>query len=136
MPATAITGKSVTWTYGSTPCTVQTTTVTVDEKGDSSTVQTLGGSVTVAQGVESTVSADLLYDGEQPGGGIYGALKAALDASSSGTLTITTGADAQWTGSALVTSLSAEMPADDAVTASVEFAVSGTLAFTPAPVAP
>jgi hypothetical protein len=129
-PATAITGKSVTFAYGGHSGTAQITSATVDESGSSETIQTLGGSVAVSQGVESKVSADFLYDGDQPGGGFYGALKAALDSGNAGALEI----DAKgsgWTGQAVVTSLSAEMPADGAVTCSAEVTISGALRFAP-----
>jgi hypothetical protein len=135
MATTAITGKACTFVYGSKEGTAQVTSSTVDESATSETIQTLGGSVAISQGVESTVSADFLYDGDQTSGGFYAALKAALDAGTAGTLTITAGqgatTDPDWEGQAIVTSLSAEMPADGAVTCSAEFTISGSLAFTP-----
>jgi hypothetical protein len=126
---TAITGKACTFAYGAKAGEAQITTATVDESASSETIQTLGGSVAIAQGVESTVSCDFLYDGDTAGG-FYAALKAALDAGSTGVLTIETGGGttpAGWDGDALVTSLSAEMPADGAVTCSAEFTISGAL---------
>jgi hypothetical protein len=135
MATTAITGKSCTFTYDTVDGTAQITTATVDESASSETVQTLGGSVAISQGVESTISADFLYDGDQATGGFYAALKAALDDGLPGTLDITAGqggtTDPGWSGEVIVTSLSAEMPADGAVTCSAEFTVSGALAFTP-----
>ena len=130
---TAITGKSCTFEYGgSLTGTAQITTATIDESASSETIQTLGGSVAISQGVESTVSCDFLYDGDQTAG-FYAALKAALDGGTTGTLTVMGGAPGgSWEGEAIVTSLSAEMPADGAVTCSAEFAVSGTLPFTEA----
>lgn len=132
---TAITGKSCTFEYGATAGTAQITTATIDESASSETVQTLGGSVAISQGVETTVSCDFLYDGDAAAGSFYAALKAALDGGTTGTLTIEAGTGAvsspNWTGDAIVTSLSAEMPADGAVTCSAEFAISGTLPFTP-----
>lgn len=135
MATTAITGKSCTFEYdASTTGTAQITSATIDESASSETVQTLGGSVAISQGVESTVSAEFLYDGDQPTGGFYAALKAALDGGTTGVLTIDAGGGG-WTGDALVTSLSTEMPADGQVACSAEFAVSGSLPFT-APVGP
>ena len=62
---TAITGKSCTFEYGgSTSGTAQITTATIDESASSETIQTLGGSVAISQGIESTVSCDFLYDGD------------------------------------------------------------------------
>ena len=135
MPVTAITGKSCTFEYGATSGTAQITTATVDESASSETIQTLGGSVVISQGIESTVSCDFLYDGSEGGSSsFYAALKAALDASTVGVLTIVAGGAGatapQWSGEALVTSLSAEMPADGAVTCSAEFAISGAFPFT------
>jgi hypothetical protein len=126
---TAITGKVCSFTYGAKEGTAQITTATVDETASSETIQTLGGSVAISQGVESTVSCDFLYDGDTAGG-FYAALKAALMAGTAGTLSIETGTGATpaaWSGQALVTSLSAELPADGAVTCSAEFTVSGEL---------
>jgi len=128
MPATAITGKQCTFSYGGLDGSAQITTATVDESASSETIQTLGGSVAIAQGVESTISCDFLYDGDAAlGGGFYGALKAALDAGGAGAFIIASGGTtgASWTGDAIVTSLSAEMPADGAVTCSAELTVSG-----------
>lgn len=129
MPTTAITGKQCTFTYGTISGTAQITSATVDESSESETIQTLGGSVAISQGVESTLSCDFLYDGEQDSAtSFYAALKAALDGGTTGTFEI--GAvNSAWTGEALVTSLSAEIPADGAVTCSAEFAVSGAIAF-------
>ena len=132
---TAITGKSCTFEYGgSTSGTAQITTATIDESASSETIQTLGGSVAISQGIESTVSCDFLYDGDAATGSFYQALKAAIDGGTTGVLTIEGGAGGTaaptWTGDAIVTSLSAEMPADGAVTCSAEFAISGTFPFT------
>jgi len=44
-------------------------------------------------------------------------------------LTVEAESPASWTGDAIVTSLSAEMPADGAVTCSAEFAISGAFPF-------
>jgi hypothetical protein len=126
MPTTAITGKVCTFTYGSNEGTAQITTASVDESASSETIQTLGGSVAIAQGVESTVSCDFLYDGTTAGG-FYAALKAALDSGAAGALVVVADEDSSWTGQAIVTSLSAEMPADGAVTCSAELTISGAL---------
>lgn len=125
---TAITGKSCTFTYGAKEGTAQITTANVDETASSSTIQTLGGSVAIAQGVESEVTCDFLYDGDAAGG-FYAALKAALNAGSTGTLSLTGGGSSEWTGEALVTGLSAEVPADDALSCSATFTISGELGF-------
>lgn len=127
---TAITGKACTFAYGSKQGEAQITTASVDESASSETIQTLGGSVAIAQGVESTVSCDFLYDGSPTAGGFYAALKAALDAGTTGVLTIEAGGGTTpsgWEGDALVTSLGAEIPADGAVTCSAEFTISGAL---------
>lgn len=130
---TALTGKSCTFTYATEEGTAQITSASVDESASSETIQTLGGSVAVSQGVESTVSADFLYDGDAGAStGFYAALKAALDAGASGTLDISTGGGttpAAWSGDAIVTSLGAEIPADGAVTCTAELTVSGSLAW-------
>jgi predicted secreted protein len=128
MATTAITGKVCTFTYATQAGTAQITTAKIDESANSSTIQTLGGSVAIAQGVESKVTCDFLYDGENAAS-FYGALKAALMAGSAGALSIAAD-DSTWTGQAIVTALSAEMPADNAVTCSAEFTVSGALPFT------
>ena len=131
MATTAITGKSFTVEFNSVAGTAQVTTGTIDETASSETIQTLGGSVAVSQGVESTISCDFLYDGDEvTTGGFYNTLKAALDAGTTATITIVGGGT--WTGDALVTSLSAEFPADGAATCSAELTISGALDFTPA----
>jgi len=128
---TAITGKRCTFSYGGQEGTAQITTASIDESASTDTIQTLGGSVAIAQGVESTVTCDFLYDGNAatPTTSFYAALKAALDAGSAGALAIDADGGA-WAGDAIVTSLGAEMPADGAVTCSAEFTVSGGLPFT------
>ena len=128
---TAITGKRCTFAYGGAEGTAQITTASIDESASTDTIQTLGGSVAIAQGVESKVTCDFLYDGNAatPATSFYAALKAALDAGNTGTLTIDADGGG-WTGEAIVTSLGAEMPADGAVTCSAEFLVSGGLPFT------
>lgn len=125
--ATAITGKQFTITYDAVSGTAQVTSGTVDESASSETIQTLGGSVAVSQGVESTVSADFLYDGSTAAG-FYPALKAALDSGDAATVLISADGSS-WTGSAIVTSLSAEFPADGASTCSAELTISGALTF-------
>jgi len=134
---TAITGKTCTFEYGgTTPVagTAQITTATIDESASSETIQTLGGSVAVSQGIESTVSCDFLYDGDAGSTtGFYAALKAALDGGTSGTLSISAGGGttpSEWSGDAIVTSLSTELPADGAVTCSAEFGISGGFPYT------
>ena len=131
MATTAITGKAVTFTYGTVSGEAQITSASVDESASSDTIQTLGGSVAISQGVESSVSADFLYDGDQDGGGFYGALKAALDAGSAGALEIAVSAGEDWSGDAIVTSLGVEIPADGAMTCSAELTISGALGWTP-----
>ena len=133
MPVTAITGKACTFEYDTTSGSAQITTATIDESASSETIQTLAGSVVISQGIESTVSCDFLYDGSEGLTSFYGALKAALDGSTSGVLTVVGGegaAPGTWTGDAIVTSLSAELPADGACTCSAEFAISGRFPFT------
>lgn len=130
MTTTAITGKKVTVTYGGKDGSAQITTASIDESASSNVIQTLGGSVALSQGVESSVSADFLYDGDVAGGGFYAVLKALLDSGGEGDLSID-GDGSTWTGKGIVTSLGAEMPADDAVTCSAELTISGKLAFAP-----
>jgi Phage tail tube protein len=129
---TAITGKKITVKYGTDDGTAQITSASISEQSSSNTIQTLGGSVVVGQGVETSVSADFLYDGDIVGGGFYAALKAALKAQSQADVTIAGKNGEEWVGKALVLSLSVEIPADDAVTCSAELGISGELAFTPA----
>lgn len=128
MTTTALTGKSVTFEYGSTDGTAQVTSSTIDKQATSNTIQTLGGSVTVSQGQETTVSADFLFDGDQTGGGFYAALDAAFSSGLAGMLTIDADG-ASWTGQAIVTGLSTDMPADDAVACSATLAISGDFPF-------
>lgn len=133
MATTVLTGKKFTVTLGTMDGSAQVTTGTVDESSSSNTIQTLAGSATISQGVESTISADFLYDGDQAAGGFYGVLKTALDSGAEVAVDISGGdTGATWAGSAVVTSLSAEFPADDAATCSAELTVSGALTFTPA----
>lgn len=133
MAVSVITGKQVTFEYGTVQGTAQITTASIEESADSETIQTLGGSVSLSKGVESTVSAEFLYDGNKSGS-FYAALKTALKAGTAGTMTIDADGG-NWTGEAIVTSLGAEMPADGAVTCKSEFTVSGDFPFT-APTAP
>lgn len=127
MATTAITGKSFTATFNSVAGTAQITSASISESADSETIQTLGGSVSVSQGTETTLSCDFLYDGAEAAS-FYLALKTAFDAGTAATVLIS-GGDTSWTGSALVTSLGVEIPADGALTCSAEFAISGALTF-------
>jgi hypothetical protein len=126
---TAITGKKVTFEFKTISGTAQVTTASIEESADSETIQTLGGSVSISNGVESSVSCDFLFDGNQANGGFYGALKSALVAEEEAAITIEADG-ANWTGQAIVTSLSAEFPADGASTCSAEFTISGDFPFT------
>lgn len=132
MATTAITGKKCTFTYATVAGTAQITSASIDESASSETIQTLGGSVAVSQGVESTVSADFLYEPQT--GGFYGALKAALQAGTAGTLDIKAGSGSPptggWSGQAIVTSLGVEIPADGAMTCTAELTISGSLPWT------
>lgn len=130
MSTTAITGKQFTVTADSINGSAQITSGTVDESASSETIQTLAGSAAVSQGVESTITADFLYDGNVSGGGFYAAMRAALVAGTAVPVVID-GGGSEWDGDALVTSLSAEFPADGASTCSAELTVSGALDFTP-----
>ena len=138
MPTTVLTGKKFTVALDGMDGSAQVTTGTVDESSSSNTIQTLAGSATISQGVESTISAEFLYDGDQGGGGFYGVLKTALDTAAEVTILIEGGTDstAQWSGVGVVTGLSAEFPADDAATCSAEIGVSGQLIFAPGTAAP
>jgi len=127
---TAITGKRFTVQVGAIDGSAQITSGTVDEAASSETIQTLAGSAAVSQGIESTISAEFLFDGDQSGGGFYAALRAALVSGNAAAVTID-GGGSEWDGMALVTSLSAEFPADGASTCSAELTVSGALDFTP-----
>jgi hypothetical protein len=130
---TAITGKQVTFEFKTISGTAQVTTASIEESADSETIQTLGGSVAISKGVESTVSCDFLFDGNKAGS-FYEALKAALKDGAPGAMTIDADGSS-WAGQAIVTSLSAEAPADGVVTCSAEFTISGDFPFT-APTAP
>jgi hypothetical protein len=123
MPTTVITGKSATFTYGSTAGTAQITTFTPDESSSSETIETLGGTAVLSSTKERSISCDFLFDGDQAGGGFYKVLKDAFDAGSSGTLDVTIDT-AAWTGSGIVDSLSVPTPADGAVTCSATFTMS------------
>lgn len=125
---TALTGKAVTFSYGAVQGEAQITTASVDETATTETIQTLGGSVAIAQGIESSVTAEFLYDGDAATGSFFAALKAALDAGTAGALSIVA-AGGGWTGQALVTSLGTEIPADGAMSCSAELTVSGSLAW-------
>lgn len=127
MATTALTGKSFTFSYGSVSGTAQITTGTIEESATSTTIQTLGGSVAVSEGVESTLSADFLFDGPEASS-FYAALKAAINAGTAGAVAIKGGAS-EWTGQAIVTDLSTEFPADGASTCSASFTISGSLGF-------
>jgi hypothetical protein len=129
---TAISGKQFTFTYATHSGTAQTTSSSISQAADSETLQTWGGSVVISKGVESTVSCDFLYDGEQSGS-FYQALSEALAAGTPGEVVIWggKGAGEKWTGSAVVTSLGVELPADGQVTCSAEFAIAGALTFAP-----
>lgn len=130
MSTIAITGKQFTVTVGSTNGSAQITSGSVDESASSETIQTLAGSAAVSQGVESTISADFLYDGSAPDGGFYAVLRAALVAGTPVPVVID-GGGSEWEGDALVTSVGAEFPADGATTCAAELTVSGALTFTP-----
>jgi predicted secreted protein len=124
--AVASTGKVATFTYAAKAGTAQITKATVDETSSADVIQTLGGSVAIAQGVESEVSCDFLYDGIAAAG-FYAALHAALVAGTAGALVVTASGASKWNGSAIVTALSAEIPADGAMTCSATLSISGTL---------
>jgi len=125
---TALTGKSVTFSYGGLAGAAQITQADISESATSNTIQTLGGSVAISQGSESEITCSFLYDGEQSAG-FYEALKGAFDAATSGALVIVAGVTSGWDGDALVTALSVAMPADDAMTCDATFTVSGALTF-------
>jgi hypothetical protein len=125
---TAITGKSVTFTFGALDGSAQVTSSSVEKTASSNTIQTYTSSVTVAQGQETKVTCDFLFDGDQVAG-FYAALDAAFVAGTEGALDVEAGAGS-WTGQALVTALSTAMPADDAVTCTAELTISGDFPFT------
>jgi len=129
--ASAVTGKSMTVTYGGTEASCQVTSLGIDESAEAETIQTLGCSATISKGVESSISMDLLYDGGQANS-VYGVLKAALGAGTAAEVEITAASGETWTGQAVVTSLGVEVPADGAVACSAEMSVSGSLAWTAA----
>jgi Phage tail tube protein len=132
-PATAVTGKRFTIVHGTKDGSAQCTSASISQSASSETIQTLGGSVAISQGVETTISAEFLYDGDQAGGGFYATMNSALASGTAATLTITGSggtAGETWSGQVIVTSLGVELPADGAVTCSAEFAISGALTFT------
>lgn len=128
----AYTGKQFTFTLGSLDGSAQVTSIKIDEKASSDSIQFLSGSVAISKGVETTISVDLAYDGGASGTtGLYAALQASLATGAAGTVSVDGPATDSWDGSAIVTSLSAEIPADGAVTCSAELTVSGALTYTP-----
>lgn len=127
----AYTGKQFTFTHGALDGSAQVTSIKIDEKASSDSIQFLSGSVAISKGVETTVSVDLAYDGGAAGTtGLYAALQASLAAGVPGTVSVNGPSTDAWSGSAIVTSLSAEIPADGAVTCSAELTVSGALDYT------
>ena len=71
MATTVVTGKSATFTYGSTAGTAQVTAFTPDETSSPETIETLGGTAVLSATKERSVSCDFLFDGDQSGGGFY-----------------------------------------------------------------
>lgn len=133
----ALTGKSVSFVFGTLDGQAQVTKATVDKSEEgASTKETFGGTVDVEGVVKSKVSAELLYDGHTGAQSIYAALDAALEAKTRGTLTITGVAGDGWTGQAKVEKLSAEVPADGAQTAKVDLVIVGPFPFTAGSTAP
>lgn len=133
--ASAVTGKSMTVTYGGQDASCQVSSLSIDESADAETIQTLGCSATISKGVESSLSMDLLYDGGQATS-VYALLKGALSSGTAAAVTVTAASGEEWTGQAVVTSLGVEIPADGAVTCSTELSVSGTLSWAAPPAAP
>jgi hypothetical protein len=129
MTTTALTGKSMTFSYGGMDATAQVTSSNIDKQASSTTIQTYGGSAAVSQGVERTVTCDYLFDGDQAAGGFHAILDAAVESQEPGELTVEAGASS-WTGSAIVTGVTVDGPADDAVTVSATYVISGDFPFT------
>jgi hypothetical protein len=117
---TVITGKSATFSYGSTAGTAQITTFTPDESSSPETIETLGGTAVLSSTKERTVEVEALFDGDQVGGGFYKVVKDAFDGGTSGALAVAVGA-ATWAGQGIVSALSSPTPADGAVTITVTF---------------
>lgn len=127
-----LTGKSFTFTYDGVSGTAQVTKSSVEKSTEGgSTLQTFGGQVDVPGVTVSKVSCELLYDGHNTGS-IYAALDAALEAQTAGTLAIAGPSGDGWTGTAKVAKLSAETPADGAMTAKADLTISGPFPFTAA----
>lgn len=133
MPTTPVglTGKTMTFSFDGTEATAQITKASVSKSEDGAeTVDTWGGRIDLPGRVESTVSAELLYDGHVVGN-VHAVLDTALDSATDGVLVIEgTAGDHGWTGYARVTKLDAEIPADGALTTRVEFAIIGAFPFT------
>ena len=116
MATTLLTGKSATFTYGTTQGEAQITTFATDATATSETVETLAGSAPLSSKKEYTATVTFLFDGNLVGGGFYKACEASYTAASSGVVSFTIGAFTE-AGTGTVTGLSKESPADGAVTA-------------------
>ena len=123
MAVIAVTGKQFTVTVAAHDYSAQVTDGTVNYAGTAQTAQTLTGSASWGQGVESTAACNFLYDG---GAGFYAALVQAATAQTPVAVEIT-GKDGEWTGDMIVSSVSAEYAADGVARCSAEF--TGSLTF-------
>ena len=120
MAVIGISGKQFTFSAGATPTdhSARVTSGGITKSSSSTTVQTLGGSITQTEGVECSVSCDFLFDEES---GFYDALETAIESGDDIQVTIT-GGGAEWTGSLKVTDLSTSFDAGSLATCSASFA--------------
>ena len=133
MPATAYTGKSLTFTYGGTAYTDQLTAADPSTSTSQTTTQTFGSAYTSSDGAVESFSIAFLSDADVAGGGLYDALRDAAIADSAGAIVISITGGAQWTGNAKVQNVDLTQNADGTATATAELvAETGTFTFTPA----
>lgn len=124
MPVTAIAGSSFTVKVGAVAYTSQVTSGTITRTPNIVITTTLGpNKVTTQTDYLDEVSCDFLYDGST---GFYKALADAADSGDSLAVEIV-GGSGKWTGTVLVSALSADFSAEDISACSASF--QGTLTF-------
>lgn len=123
MPASYITGKSCTVTYGALDASAQVTAVNPARSASTDTTHTLGDAITIANEKEITVSLELLFDPLESG--ISALLHAAWVSGDKVALELDYGGAVATYESVAVSELSEAVPADGLVTQSATF-VTGT----------
>jgi len=124
MATTLVTGKSATFTYDSVQGEAQITTFSTEQTADSESIETLSGTAVLSASKEYTATVSFLFDGNTAGGGFYKALEGSYEDGLPGTVTFAIGTFSE-TGSAVVTALSKEVPADGAVTCEATLTCTG-----------